>query len=488
MVNALQAMQYIQGQGDLGRERGMQNQLAKLSSQAYTAAPEQQQGLLANTAAISPQAAAQMQGQFNASEDRTLSQLRGYVQFVNQARQTGNPQAVSAALRAGGPLIQRVTGKAPPTEWTPEMDAGWAELEAKVAMGGAGAGSRVQSRFVGEDGQVYAMMADSPVPVPTGIKADRQMWFRDHPGMAPQLVGKDGQIVPIGGPQQFQQGAPGSAQAPVPQGGGQGFVEDSMALANQMIAAGIPAEQVDAFVQARMNPAPSAMPAQGPQTQQSQGGALAPRLDYMGGGLARPSEAQTAAEVEAAKQAAQLSYLPQELGLRTQAALAQKSGESEVAIQAEQAGQAATRARDADSALELLNEAERLLPDATGGMVGTAVDATLGAFGRATEGSNATAQLQTIAGQLTSRMPRMQGPQSDKDVQLYKEMAGDLANSMLPVARRQAALQQIRRLNQKYASGNQAAAPARVQSSDDYNALPPGALYIAPDGSQRRKR
>ena len=36
--------------------------------------------------------------------------------------------------------------------------------------------------------------------------------------------------------------------------------------------------------------------------------------------------------------------------------------------------------------------------------------------------------------------------------------------------------------------GGSAGAPVRVQSADDYNRLPSGAMYIAPDGTQRRKR
>jgi hypothetical protein len=54
----------------------------------------------------------------------------------------------------------------------------------------------------------------------------------------------------------------------------------------------------------------------------------------------------------------------------------------------------------------------------------------------------------------------MQGPQSDKDVLLYKQMAGDLANPTLPIPSRMAALRQIRRLNQKYAGGNGDKAPS----------------------------
>lgn len=118
------------------------------------------------------------------------------------------------------------------------------------------------------------------------------------------------------------------------------------------------------------------------------------------------------------------------------------------------------KATDAGTALDLLDEAAGLLPASTGSAAGRIVDDIAGAAGVATEGAKAIAALQTIAGQLVSRMPRMEGPQSDKDVQLYKQMAGDLANPSIPVETRQAALAQIRRLNEKYAPVNrQTAAP-----------------------------
>ncbi|WP_315132783.1 hypothetical protein [Achromobacter marplatensis] len=115
---------------------------------------------------------------------------------------------------------------------------------------------------------------------------------------------------------------------------------------------------------------------------------------------------------------------------------------------------------DAGSAIDLLDAAEALLPASTGSAAGRMIDDLAGAAGVATEGAKAIAALQTVAGQLVSRMPRMEGPQSDKDVQLYKQMAGDLANPSIPVETRQAALAQIRRLNEKYA-------PAGRQGSQD---------------------
>lgn len=112
----------------------------------------------------------------------------------------------------------------------------------------------------------------------------------------------------------------------------------------------------------------------------------------------------------------------------------------------------------------VLNEIEKILPRATNSLVGTGVDYVAGAVGHSTEGAQATAQLKSLGGQLIALMPKMSGPQSDKDVQMYREMAGNLSDPTLPVATRMAALQSIRSLNEKYAAMNgggypQASAP-----------------------------
>ncbi len=169
----------------------------------------------------------------------------------------------------------------------------------------------------------------------------------------------------------------------------------------------------------------------------------------LGIGVGRSKE-QEAAAVKAAERNVELGTLAPELGMRTQAALNQAAGIKQIDTAADFSKTAATRQRDAGTALDLLSEAEKLLPQATGSRGGALLDSAAAMFGTSTPGAQATAALQTIAGQLTSKMPRMEGPQSDKDVQLYKEMAGDLSNDTLPVETRMAALQQIRRLNQKY--------------------------------------
>lgn len=135
--------------------------------------------------------------------------------------------------------------------------------------------------------------------------------------------------------------------------------------------------------------------------------------------------------------------------LQGQITAAKKGGE----LDAERSGKNADRTRSAGDALGLLDEAESLLKGgATGSLAGTGIDIAAGALGYTAPGAAEAASLRTIGGQLVAKMPRMEGPQSNMDVKLYRDMAGQLDDSTLPTQTRLAALAQIRKLNEKYAA------------------------------------
>jgi hypothetical protein len=118
---------------------------------------------------------------------------------------------------------------------------------------------------------------------------------------------------------------------------------------------------------------------------------------------------------------------------------------------------------EAKESISLINQAELLLDKATASLTGTGVDVLAGAFGKSTEGAQAAAQLKAIQGALVAKMPKMSGPQSDKDVLLYREMAGQIGDSTLPVDTRKAALGTIRQIQERYAKipeGTSKPAPA----------------------------
>lgn len=196
--------------------------------------------------------------------------------------------------------------------------------------------------------------------------------------------------------------------------------------------------------------------------------------DYSNIFSGRPAEVE-AGRIAEAQQAATLPYTMAEIGARTNAAiraaditgqygvrdaLTTEQGKLDISSAGEDRKREATRSRDASTAVELAGAARAILPQATGGVAPAAYDTANAFFGRGTSGAQANAQLKTIAGQLTSKMPRMEGPQSDRDVEMYRQMAGDVGNENLPVSTRLAALDQIESLNRKYATQARPQSPA----------------------------
>jgi hypothetical protein len=74
--------------------------------------------------------------------------------------------------------------------------------------------------------------------------------------------------------------------------------------------------------------------------------------------------------------------------------------------------------------------------------------------GVSTPGAQDAARLESLSGWLVANVPRMEGPQSNFDVQNYMTMAGKVGDRTTPIPERTAALQEVRRLQQKYASIN----------------------------------
>lgn len=114
-------------------------------------------------------------------------------------------------------------------------------------------------------------------------------------------------------------------------------------------------------------------------------------------------------------------------------------------------------------------EARRLIPEATGSGVGRAVDYATSTFGVSTKGDDAASQLETLAGWMTSNVPRMQGPQSDKDTLLYRQMAAQVGDRSKTRSSRLKALETLEGLQKKYS-----------ESTAD---LPTSLPAMAPSGS-----
>lgn len=110
-----------------------------------------------------------------------------------------------------------------------------------------------------------------------------------------------------------------------------------------------------------------------------------------------------------------------------------------------------SKVADAKEALALLDQGDSLIKGATGSTIGAGVDSLAQAFGVATPGSIKAQQLKALEGALIAKMPKMSGPQSDKDVMLYRQMAGLIGDDTVPYERKAAAMQTVRDIQERYA-------------------------------------
>ena len=142
--------------------------------------------------------------------------------------------------------------------------------------------------------------------------------------------------------------------------------------------------------------------------------------------------------------------LKQKEDAQTQGALERKQNDASIDISKDQTAQNIQKTKDATGVLSILEEADPLIEKATGSQGGVLLDNTMGFFGKSNEGANAAAKLKTIQANLLKYMPKMSGPQSDRDVELYKQMAGAIGDPMIPAEQKRAAYDTVKQINEKY--------------------------------------
>jgi len=104
----------------------------------------------------------------------------------------------------------------------------------------------------------------------------------------------------------------------------------------------------------------------------------------------------------------------------------------------------------ADSTYGLLQPISDAIKKSTGSGIGTGVDKLAAAIGQSTTGAEAIAALDVLSYSLVSNVPRFEGPQGVRDVEIYERAAGDLNNSKKPIKVRLAALDAMITLLKKY--------------------------------------
>lgn len=227
-----------------GKQRGEQSRLARLVSQGMSS-PGGLRAIAPEVASFNPEAAF-------ALEDRGAAQIEQRRKLLSDRARLLSAMPVQQRAQAWPSMRAELAQIDPELGTLPEQydDAQFGPVIQQLA-GIGGEGPRVHSSRVGEDGFIYNIMADGQA-VNTGVKADRQAWFANNPGVDPYIARKDGsiQIVGPGTQPQPPQQTPPAGNTGSPQ------MDAIMRQANAIIAAGGTQEQVDAWIQMAAQNAP----------------------------------------------------------------------------------------------------------------------------------------------------------------------------------------------------------------------------------------
>lgn len=126
------------------------------------------------------------------------------------------------------------------------------------------------------------------------------------------------------------------------------------------------------------------------------------------------------------------------------------------------------KVNDAREALSLIDMADELVTNSTGSLAGAWWDKTLASVGKSTTGGTNAARLKALEGMLVSKMPKMSGPQSDKDVALYRQMAANIGDETIPNEQKQAALDTVRDIQERYAGLEPGSTKRKRGASGDF--------------------
>lgn len=376
-----------------------------------------------------------------------------------QAQQKQSGLAKMFADLYAAPEDQRPQGIAALLAKDPQMGQQAMKLfDPRFANAGGAAG--VQSTYVDDQGRRVAIMRDGSVQVLGG----------NDMGMSQQAVTVEG---PNGEPMQYtfdkrtgtyrsMAGGPTTAQ------GGVAINYDGPADERAAFDAVVQADQGQPF--APGNYTATNVP---PQVRTGVGMGAADKA-YAQEQARQRAQLQYEPQIEQAKADVQYGNMGRVGVMDAQNAGLKATEEARAKSAVEQALKVSVRARDDREQLMLLSEAAGLLKKATSGGAAELGRDTARYFGVTTEGAKADAQLETIAGKLTGKVPRFEGPQSNIDVQLYQKMAGDLANAKKTRGERIAAAQGMVNLIKKYQDY------AAQQKAPQQPARPGGKLVFNP--------
>lgn len=315
----------LQGGLDFGQQvkrQRDQSALGQLASQAYGAAPEQRTSLLGQMATISPQAAQAQQNAWDGDEDRRNKSMVNMARLLTSAPEEARPGLWRSFVPT---LSQYGLSELPPeyNEQTAPIITKAAEALAQ-SYGGQESGSAALSTYVDDQGRRVAVMRDGSTRVLGGADL----------GMSQQTITVQG---PDGRPQQMTFDKRSGQYLPA--GFGTGGAREVPFAIDPSLPPEVQAQIRES--EASGQPVPQQM-----TFQQS--------APFVG-----QSPAERAAAEASARRQVELSTLPAELGMRTQAAVEQAGGVEAAKITAEKrAERLATLPQTvatADQTIDLLN-------------------------------------------------------------------------------------------------------------------------------------
>jgi hypothetical protein len=172
------------------------------------------------------------------------------------------------------------------------------------------------------------------------------------------------------------------------------------------------------------------------------------------GELRDPQEranAQAAFEAQMRSSGGSLGGIPLQSEAEAAGAKARSEAEARAGVERDTASQ--KKSVQANDMLDNIRRARNLLTmDPTGSLAGAGVDKVLGFAGMTTPSGNVADALETLSGWLVANVPRMEGPQSNFDVENYRLMAGRIGDRSIPSKARLAALEEVERIQKKYAN------------------------------------
>lgn len=177
MAGILEGLQYVQRQGELGRQRGTQSRLGRLVSQAYGAPSDQRDAAIQQVVAVDPETGFKLGkglGEFDQQKMQEVAREAAlFTALPEDQKAAAYPQLAEHARSRGIPVAQ---------EW----NANYGPMISKLAevYGGRGAGADgVQSTFVDQSGNRVAVLRNGTTQV-LG-QAENRFQLRDQPGLPP---------------------------------------------------------------------------------------------------------------------------------------------------------------------------------------------------------------------------------------------------------------------------------------------------------------